>query len=556
MLNRLLLVALPCIFCLSVCRAEETDSLSADTASVYYVSVPPARSIYLDEVSVWDGLPILKLAGPGSINDFSPGDFRRLHPTRTTHIVELGNGGVCRCLGYVGQPCFSSLRGSSARSVLYLRDGIPVNDDMTGLFDLSFLSGVALRRIEVMNDCGSSIYGPSACGGVVNLVTKKFDGEVPYSRVKVAGGSENLTDTELEFGRGFGGSWKGYLSGRHLEGDGFRPHTDFDIEDFNGDVSYDFGKTEAGLSLWRRDGKVGVPEDTFGSGLPYHLEDILLLGSAYLRSDELEVRVYYTDLWQQESDTVENSPVARTGATIGGHGRKVVYFGRNRVVLGVAGRNRDVEAGDSISGDITDGGVTASASLEVLPLVWVSPSVSFWHDEIYGREVSPKLSVSMTYSLGFALFASFARGFSSPTLAELLSASSGNRDLGPEHLLSYSGGVRYEVGDLSLKLDAFFTETSDLIESQNDTSGLSVNTGWKASVRGVNLGMKTELRRVTGGVNVSVASSNHSCTEEDVPYTPAVAAGAHLGYRDVFRKGDLGVRGCLTKAFLWGRTRF
>jgi vitamin B12 transporter len=376
---------------------------------------------------------------------------------------------------------------------------------------------------------------------VVSLLTKRFDGKAPYSRVGVAGGSESLTDAELEFGRRFGESWKGYVSGEYLKSDGYRPHADFDIKDFSGDLSYDLGGSQVGVSLWRRDGKAGLPEDTLGLDPVYRMEDRLLLTGAYLRSDQLDLRIYYKDLWHENSDTLENSLGVRTARGLGGHGRKAVRFGRNRLVFGVVGRNISVEAGDSISAEIREGGVTASASLELIPLVWVSPSVSFWHDEIYGSEVSPRMSASMAYNVGLVFFASLARGFNSPTMSELLSPSAGNRELRPEHVLSYSGGVRYETGRLSLELDAFGLKTSDIIEPESDSSETLVNSDSKMDINGVNCRMTAELARIVGGLNLSLATSEHSGRNEDVPYTPEVSGGGYLGLRGVFRNGDLGL---------------
>jgi len=541
MLKRLLFVLSASIFCLSVCSGEELDSIPGDTVSPRYVPVPPVKSVYLNEITVWDGLPILQLVTPGPVNDIQLKDFRGLHSPGVARLTELINGDVHRCLGYIGQPCYPNLRGSGPRSALYLRDGIPINDEMTGAFDLSFLSGAAFDRLEVLNDCGSSVYGPNACGGVVDLMTKKSSGGAPYSRVKVAGGGENFTDAELEFGRGFGGSWRGYVAGQHLHGDGFRPGTDFDIEDYSGDLSYDFGGAQAGVSLWRRDGKAGVPEDTLGSGQAYSTEDRLSLGSAYIRSSELDLRIYYKDAWHEDSDTVENTLGVRTVTNIGAQARRSVNFGRNRIVFGAAGRRRNVEAGDSISADIAEGGATVSAAFEVIPLVWVSPGVSVWHDETYGTELSPRVSALMAHSMGLTFFASFGRGFNSPTIAELFSPSSGNMELQAEHVLSYSGGLRYERHRVSIGLDAFAKETSDLIETEDDSTAIPLNSESKTDVRGANLRIGMELSRVFGGVNLRLSDSRRSGTEEDVPYTPSVAANGYAGCRGVFRKGDLGL---------------
>lgn len=538
---RLLCALFACVLYQSVSSAQEADSVPVDTAFAQYASVPPAASIYLNEISVWDGLPLLKLVAPASVVDLRLERYRSFHALNMETSMGLTSGDVCKSIGYVGQPCYPEVRGSKPRSVLVLADGIPVSDEISGDFDLSTVSKPALRKAEILRGCGSSIYGPNASGGVVDLVTKKFEGDSPFSSVNISGGSHALRNTEIEFGRRVGDSWKGYFSGQYMKGDGYRQGTDFDIKNFNGDVSHDLGGMEVGTSVWWRDGKSGMPPDTLGQQASFEQESRLLLGSAYVRSKELDARLYYKDNWHENSDTVGSSLGVRTAEVIGAQARKSFTFGRNRVVLGLSGRDRKVDAPDSVSYEVSDGGVTASGDLEVLPLLWVSPGASFWHDELYGSELSPRVSVSMAYNLHLVFFASAGRGFNAPTLSELLSPSSGNEELKSEHVLSYSAGARYEVERLSLILEVFGSETSDLIEPENDSSQVRLNTESIERINGLSLRARTDLVNLQAGANLRVLASEHTGTDTDVPYTPATEATGYAGYRGEFRKGDLGV---------------
>ncbi|MFQ5906330.1 MAG: TonB-dependent receptor plug domain-containing protein [bacterium] len=541
MLNNFLFILAFAFICLSACYGEEPDSTITDTISLKRITVPPLESIYLSEISVWDGLPVLTSLVPGHVASLSTGALRRFHMVGAGAALELTAAGVESCLGYVGQPCLMSIRGSRPRAVLFLKDGIPVNDEMTGAFDVSLVSLVSLKRIEVMSDCGSSVYGPNGSDGVVNLITKTFEGGPPYSRVMMAGGSHNLASSELEFGRSFGESWAGYASGAYVKEDGFRANADADIKDFNGDLSYAFGGMKTGVSVWRRDGKVGIPGDTLGISGPLRREDRLLFAKAYFKGNSFDAGIYYKDLWRGDSDSLGLSTGARRVEGIGGDVKKVFRFGRSRVLLGMAGRRREVDGGDTLSCDVVDGGVTGATSLELLPLVYLNPSVSFWYDEIYGSEVSPKLSLSMIYDLGLVLFGSVGRGFNAPNLRELFSSTSGNLELKPEHVFSYSGGVRYEGDQLSFSAHGFGVETRDLIEAESDSSGLPVNTGFASRVSGVALAGQMSASRFDGGVNLRLITSQYSRTGDEVAYTPRVSVRGYAGYGDVFRQGNLGV---------------
>jgi vitamin B12 transporter len=81
------------------------------------------------------------------------------------------------------------LRGAASNQVLVLQDGIPLNDPTVGnqfnFFDLDVLN---LDRIEVLRGSYGALYGGSAIGGVVNLVSRRGEGQGTF-RVSGEGGS-------------------------------------------------------------------------------------------------------------------------------------------------------------------------------------------------------------------------------------------------------------------------------------------------------------------------------------------------------------------------------
>ncbi|MBE9603549.1 TonB-dependent receptor [Acetobacteraceae bacterium H6797] len=101
------------------------------------------------------------------------------------HIVQSG--------GY-GQPATAFTRGTNGRHTLVLLDGVPLNDaaNPNGAFDFGQEMLGDIERIEVLRGPASALYGSSAIGGVINLVTRR----APANREaqafgEVAGGSNN-----------------------------------------------------------------------------------------------------------------------------------------------------------------------------------------------------------------------------------------------------------------------------------------------------------------------------------------------------------------------------
>ncbi len=63
------------------------------------------------------------------------------------------------------------IRGSTAAQTLVLVDGQPVADPTTGAAYLENLSTVGVNRVEVVESGASMLYGTSATGGVINIIT-------------------------------------------------------------------------------------------------------------------------------------------------------------------------------------------------------------------------------------------------------------------------------------------------------------------------------------------------------------------------------------------------
>ncbi|BFM06591.1 TonB-dependent receptor domain-containing protein [Halioxenophilus aromaticivorans] len=110
-------------------------------------------------------------------------------------------------------------------------------------FDPDFIPGIAIERVEVITDGGSSLYGADAVGGVINFITKRsFDG------------------VQVDFGYDFGdeyGAWDASI----LAGTSW--------EDGNGYIAYSKSERDAVLNRdvdwakrgnWNEDGTVLTPQ--------------------------------------------------------------------------------------------------------------------------------------------------------------------------------------------------------------------------------------------------------------------------------------------------------
>ncbi|MCB4825090.1 TonB-dependent receptor plug domain-containing protein [Roseicella aerolata] len=146
--------------------------------------------------------------------------------------------------GGPGQLTSAFLRGTGSANVLVLIDGVPANDVAApaGGFDFGQDLLFEVERIEVVRGPLSSLYGSTAIGGVVNLITRRAPPDrafQPYG--EIAGGTQDslrgglgATGTVGSFDyllSGFSQSTRGFnalaprLQGNIPERDGFRGAT-------------------------------------------------------------------------------------------------------------------------------------------------------------------------------------------------------------------------------------------------------------------------------------------------------------------------------------------
>lgn len=91
-----------------------------------------------------------------------------------------------------------NIRGSSGYSrgvgsrVFFLMDGIPILTGDTREVSYDVIPTYLIERVEIVKGAGSALYGSSALGGVVNMITKDID-QIPHYYLKIYGGIHSKT---------------------------------------------------------------------------------------------------------------------------------------------------------------------------------------------------------------------------------------------------------------------------------------------------------------------------------------------------------------------------
>ena len=119
--------------------------------------------------------------------------------------------------------------------------------------------------------------------------------------------------------------------------------------------------------------------------------------------------------------------------------------------------------------NITAGVSINKSSVEITRL---SVPSSVPNKKTSSSEWAPRLAVSKTIFKGVALYGSIAKGFSPPTVQELLpSTSIINTELEAEHGISYEAGVKGSWNKLYVEVNAFDFQLKNAIVQRRDSSG-------------------------------------------------------------------------------------
>lgn len=147
---------------------------------------------------------------------------------------------------------------TAARNVLVLVNDRKVNPvDISGP-DLVQIPIEAVEKIEVIRGAGSVLYGDQAVGGVVNIITKKGEGDFK-GRVGYHMGSYDALGTDVEVS-GEKDDVNYYVYSKYDDQKGYRSNSDMLAKDFNTRIGYDFSeKIKMDLTVaWHEDDQ-GLP---------------------------------------------------------------------------------------------------------------------------------------------------------------------------------------------------------------------------------------------------------------------------------------------------------
>jgi vitamin B12 transporter len=190
-----------------------------------------------------------------------------LDRTQAKTLVEALQGEVGFEFGRNGGPGGTTsifLRGSDSKNIVVMIDGVKSQTDNLGSLQLTDIPLSSVERIEILRGNGGALYGESAIGGVINIITKSGKGE-PKASALVTYGSRSTSETAVGYS-GEVNKTRFSINASRFDTDGFsskksgasiNPDRDgYTNESFSGKISHQIQLgTEVGLTTQLVKGK-------------------------------------------------------------------------------------------------------------------------------------------------------------------------------------------------------------------------------------------------------------------------------------------------------------
>jgi iron complex outermembrane receptor protein len=318
------------------------------------------------------------------------------------------------------------VQGLRGRYTQLLSDGLPLYGGQSGSLGLLQIPPMDLAQVEVIKGAASALYGASALGGVVNLVSRRPEGDRELLlNGTTLGGADAVLWSSGEIGGGWGYT---FLGGAHRQA-----RADVDGDDWADLPEYTRGVVRPRLFWDGGEGRSlfvtvgGTAEDRTGGG---ELPD----GAAF--AEELRTRradAGVVGRWLTGGGTLLH---LRASAMAQGHDHRfgdVREHDRHATWFGEASASRTLGPHTGVAGAALQGEIYRARDVPDFDYTFTIPSLFAqddwrvaewlgitasgrvdWHSE-YGAFFSPRLSALLRPGEGWSVRASAGTGWYAPT---------------------------------------------------------------------------------------------------------------------------------------------
>lgn len=406
-----------------------------------------------------------------------------------------------------------SLRGSSFQQTLILIDGMRMNDPQTAHHNLDLpLTAYDVERADVLRGPYSSVYGPDAYAGAVNILTRRPDKDRLSARLTLGEFSTWAALASCDK------KWKGFGQKVSLEktsSGGYRPGTGHRSENLFSRSSLDLPWGELNLALGYLDKDFGA-SNFYGTVLSGERERTITRFAALSQKTSavglaLEPKAYFRRHDDRFSYSYNSAKYANTHTTYvsGGELRaKKDLGGYGALTAGGEYSAEKIESGNIGRHGAYRAALFAQYAASPAPGVEADASLRGDRHSAWGWQASPGLRLGFALAPGTKLWAAAGTSFRAPSFTELYysdPANAGNAGLQPEKSVSCEIGLDWSGEDFGLRAALFRRDERDILDwTRTGNSGQwTANNIGKAKVWGFEETLEGAVGELRGALRYS-----------------------------------------------------
>ena len=420
------------------------------------------------------------------IDIISSRDLKYLNPKNLSEALEAISSIKISDYGSLGAQKTINMRGSTASQVLILVDGRPINSQRSGDLNFTTIPLENIERVELMHGPASSLYGSSAMGGVINIITKQPPQKGQKMKLLSSFGTFRTYQEYISYGAGF--SNFGYqINSSYQSSEGHRDNAEYNSKDVSTKLTYEFNpENKVALNGGFYKDKLGTPGTITSPDLndkqlnknnfldliyevkPWQDKDIEVSGRIYQNYDRLEF-----------IETPE--PLDKTTHTTKS---RAINLKLNQAVT----KTYKVIWGFDWTGNFNDSSKTAKHKyivragylenqLNLTERFNINFGARLDDYSNFGTQISPSLNLFYKLNDDSKLHFLLARSFRAPTFNDLYwpatGVEEGNPNLQPEKGITTEFGIEKKFSKfLKIGLTYFRSDYDKLIKWQEDSDSI------------------------------------------------------------------------------------
>jgi vitamin B12 transporter len=383
--------------------------------------------------------------------------------------IEIGrNGGP-------GQLTSVFLRGTESNHSLVLVDGVPVNPGTIGGAAIQNINPALIERIEIVKGPSSTLYGSSAIGGVINIITRRADTPGTQFNASASGGGDDTWQQTLGISHQ-DAQFRIGLDVSHLGSDGFPTFKNRTINHgyhntgINLFADTRLGAIDLALSHWQAQGETeywGTNPMTWATGpLDQDFKNsatALTLKSTPLSNWDNQLR------FSRITDRIDQNQSLDFSHTIR-HSldwqNDLQLNEQQRLVAGITATRTHTDSlswGTTFDEHIDSYEAYAQDHVQLGRHRFTLGGRYIDHDE-FGSTGTWNIAWGFDLTSATQLIASAGSAFRAPDSSDMYGFG-GNPELDPERSRSYELGLRHQLTEQQdIALTAYYTRIKDLIE--------------------------------------------------------------------------------------------